>query len=124
MFGEFIKEKRIALEMTLREFCRKLEEDPSNWSKVERGVNPPPKDENKLKKIAEILNIKEETSDYSLLMDSAKTDAGAIPDYIMADKNLLDSLPIFFRTMGSVKPTKEEIQELIEILKKEGKYSE
>ena len=118
MFGNFIKEKRIALEMTLREFCRKLNEDPSNWSKIERGVNPPPKDENKLKKTAEILNIKKESTDYSLLFDSAKTDAGAIPEYIMKEKEILDSLPVFFRTMGSVKPTKEEIQELIDILKK------
>jgi transcriptional regulator with XRE-family HTH domain len=50
MFGEIIKNKRLDHEMTLREFCRQLDEDPSNWSKIERGLNPPPKDEKKLKK--------------------------------------------------------------------------
>jgi hypothetical protein len=54
-------------------------------------------------------------------MDSAKIDGGMIPEYIMNDKSLLDSLPVFFRTMGSVKPTSKEINELIETLKKEGK---
>ncbi len=119
MFGDYIKGKRIDLEMTLREFCRQLNEDPSNWSKVERGLIPPPKDEIKLKKIAEILQLQEK--DYTYLKDSAMIDSGIIPDYIMSDKNLLDSLPVFFRTMGSVKPSKDEIQELITILKKEVK---
>ena len=42
MFGDFIKEKRINKEITLREFCRQLELDASNWSKIERGVMSPP----------------------------------------------------------------------------------
>src|SRR4030042_2124269 len=99
MFGEFVKEKRISLDMTLREFCRNLDEDPSNWSKIERGLMSPPKDEEKLKKIAKILKIKKNTQDYLMLLDSSKTDSGIIPDYIMSDKEVLDSLPIFFRTL-------------------------
>ena len=57
MFGDFIKEKRINKEITLREFCRQLELDASNWSKIERGVMSPPQDEEKLKQIAKVLGI-------------------------------------------------------------------
>ena len=35
MFGEFIKEKRIEKGISLREFCKRIEIDASNWSKVD-----------------------------------------------------------------------------------------
>ena len=49
MFGEFIKQKRLEKDLGLREFCRQLDEDASNWSKIERGIMGPPQDEGKLK---------------------------------------------------------------------------
>ena len=39
MFEEFIKNRRIAKGLGLREFCKQIEMDASNWSKVERGVS-------------------------------------------------------------------------------------
>ncbi len=36
-FAEFFKSKRIALRLTLREFCRQHNFDPGNISKLERG---------------------------------------------------------------------------------------
>jgi len=44
-FGETVKNMRIAQQKTLRQFCNEHGLDPSNWSKVERNVNPPPKEE-------------------------------------------------------------------------------
>lgn len=51
MYGEFIKELRAKKEISLREFCKQVEMDASNWSKIERGVLAPPQDEEKLKKL-------------------------------------------------------------------------
>lgn len=119
MFGEFIKEKRLKLDLSLREFCRRIDEDPSNWSKVERKVLPPPQDKSKLKKIAKALDIKTESEDWNNLTDYANVDAGIIPEYIKMNKEVLKSLPAFFRTVSNVKPTKEEILKLIEKLKKD-----
>ena len=45
MFGKFIKERRIEKGLTLREFCKLIEVDASNWSKIERGLLSPPKSE-------------------------------------------------------------------------------
>jgi transcriptional regulator with XRE-family HTH domain len=117
MFGEYVKKKRLEKDLTLREFCRRLEEDASNWSKIERGVMGPPQDKERLNKIAAVLDISEKSSEWKEFVAVANVSAGVIPEYIMSDKNIVDALPVFFRTIGSVKPTKEEIEELIKTIK-------
>jgi len=117
MFGNFIKEKRLNANLTLREFCRQLGEDASNWSKIERGKLLPPRDKEKLKKISIILCIKENSNDWSTLIDLAFIDTGKIPDYIMSDKEVIKVLPIFFRTICSVKPSSDELKELVQRIK-------
>ena len=56
-FGEMIKKMRLARKQTLRQFCVEFGHDPSNWSKIERGVNPPPKDEATLIRWASDLGV-------------------------------------------------------------------
>ncbi|MCJ7833606.1 MAG: helix-turn-helix domain-containing protein, partial [Deltaproteobacteria bacterium] len=60
MFGEFIKKRRIVKGLGLREFCKQIEMDASNWSKIERGVIPPPQDPAFLDKTANLLGLGEE----------------------------------------------------------------
>ena len=119
MFGEFIKEKRIAKGISLREFCKRIEIDASNWSKVERSLLAPPQDEEKLRKIAQLLDVKIGSPLWKEMKDKANIDAGIIPEDIMSDEKVLNSLPIFFRTIRSEKPTPEELDKLIAIIKKE-----
>ena len=118
MFGNLIKERRIARGITLREFCRIINFDPSNWSKIERGVHAPPQDEERLRRIAEALDIEFGSDLWCELKDSASIDAGIIPEDILSDEKTLESLPMFFRTIRSEKPTPEELEELINIVKK------
>ena len=118
MFGEFVKEMRMKADLTLREFCRQLGEDASNWSKVEREKLSPPRDESKLKQIALILCIKEDSNEWNTLFDLASVDSGKIPNYILSDKELMKTMPIFFRTVGSIKPSYNDLKELIYNLKK------
>lgn len=120
MFGEYVKEKRLTKKISLRQFARELGEDPSNWSKIERGTASAPQDETKLAKIAIVLGINKKSEEWNHLFDLAKIDAGRIPDYLMSDKEILKSLPAFFRTVGSIKPKPEEIEKLIDIIRKEG----
>lgn len=118
MFGEYVKQRRLEKNLTLREFCRRLDEDASNWSRVERGILGPPQDMEKLKKIAAILDISEGSDDWNQLIDVARVAAGVIPEYIMSDKDIANALPVLFRTIGSVKPTKQELEKLIETIKR------
>ena len=119
MYGDYIKELRLAKGLSLREFSRRIEEDPSNWSKIERGILPAPKEHAKLLAIAKILDITEGSEEWNKLEDFASVDSATIPKYIMNDKEVLEVLPAFFRTVGSVRPTKEEIEKIIEKLRED-----
>ncbi len=112
MFGEYIKQKRLEKNFTLREFCRAINEDASNWSKIERGLLPPPQGEDNLKQIAKVLDI-----DLEEIINMASVSAGKIPEAIINDQNIMNELPLFFRTIGNVKPTAEEIKKLIQAIK-------
>jgi transcriptional regulator with XRE-family HTH domain len=120
MFGEFIKKRRLDKGLGLREFCKQIEIDASNWSKVERGVLSPPQDEEKLRNIAQALGIKFQSEEWKEMQDLANIDAGIIPTDILSDKQVLEALPMFFRTIRSEKPTPEELDKLINIIRKEG----
>lgn len=56
-FGNYIKLKRTQKEITLRSFCKELNYDASNWSKIERGVQKPPKDYLVYPRIVQILRL-------------------------------------------------------------------
>ena len=119
MFGEFIKERRINKGISLREFCKRVEIDASNWSKVERGLLAPPQDEERLRKIARALDIKFGSALWKEMKDKTNIDAGIIPNDILSDEKVLNSLPMFFRTIRSEKPTPEELDKLINMIRKE-----
>jgi hypothetical protein len=46
-------------------------------------------------------------------------DAGIIPEDILSDEKVLNSLPLFFRTIRSEKPTPEDLDKLINMIRKE-----
>lgn len=116
-FGDFVKNVRIKNSLTLREFCRLANVDPSNWSKIERGLFPPPKSKQVLQEITRILKLKENSDDYDTLFDLAAI--SSIPPDLISDQAVLDKLPVFFRTIRGEKPTRKELEELIRILKEE-----
>lgn len=115
-FGSFFKEKRIALLLTLRQFCEKYDLDAGNISKMERGILPPPKSEELLKKHAKSLNLKEGTDDWYLFFDLAAAETGRFPKELM-EKDVLKRMPLLFRTLRGKKLTKEKLDKLIRIIK-------
>ncbi len=116
-FGEFVMELRSRNRITLREFCRLTDIDPSNWSKIERGVLSPPKSKEVLEEITKVLQLKKGSEDYHLLIDLAAV--SFIPKELISDETLVDKLPVFFRTLRGHSPTKTELEELIRIIKEE-----
>ena len=44
-FGSFIREKREQANLPMNEFARKLDISPAYWSRIERELEKPPKDE-------------------------------------------------------------------------------
>ena len=119
-FGRNIKNLRLEQKLSLRDFSRQINMDASNWSKIEREVMPPPQDEEKLMKIAQILGVPLESDQYSTLRDLAAIDSGIIPRDLLSDEETLKSLPIFFRTIRNKRPTEEQLRDLIESIREEG----
>jgi len=117
MFGTFIKELRAKQRLGLREFCLEHGHDPSNWSKIEREVSPPPKDEAMLNKWAKQLGLKPGTDDWHKFHDYAAVAAGRIPDHVLENEELLARLPAFFRTISGQKPSREDLEKLLGIIK-------
>lgn len=116
-FGEFVKDLRINKSLTLREFCRISHLDPSNWSKTERGLFPPPKSKKLLNELARVLNLDVGSDDYATLFDLAAI--AFIPLELLSDQKVIEKLPVFFRTVRGEKPNRKELEELIDLLKKE-----
>jgi transcriptional regulator with XRE-family HTH domain len=117
MFGTFIKELRARQRLGLREFCQEHGHDPSNWSKIEREVFQPPRDEDTLRTWAKQLGLKPGSEDWLRFFDYAAVDSGRIPDYVLKDEKLVAQLPVFFRTLSGQKPSREDLEKLLEIIK-------
>jgi transcriptional regulator with XRE-family HTH domain len=56
-FCKFFKQKRIEINLTLREFCRINEFEPGNIRKIERGLLAPPQKKEKRLQYAMALGI-------------------------------------------------------------------
>ena len=98
-FGEFFKKRRIALGVTLREFCRRNGLDPGNISRLERGLLAPPQGRELLEQYARLLDLKKGSDDWYTFFDLAAAETGRIPPEILEDQDLLEKLPILFRTL-------------------------
>jgi len=117
MFGNFIKERRLKKRLSLRQFCEKIEADPSQWSKIERGILPPPKSDLVLDEIAKVLALRQNSEDWLELRDLAAIGGGRLPSDLLSDEDLVQYLPLVFRTVRNSKPTEEELHNLAEIIR-------
>jgi len=116
-FGKDLKCLRIEKELSLREICKLADYDPSNWSKIERGIISPPSEEKTLRKWAKILGLPQKSKEFQEFIDKAKIAQGIIPQDILSRKDAVKCMPAFFRTLRNEKPSKEEIDRLIELIR-------
>lgn len=115
-FGAFVKDARIAAGLTLRAFCRSMQVDPGNWSKIERGILPPPKSKMVLREIAATLRLADGSEEWYELFDLATI--SFIPRDLLEDRSVVEKLPVFFRTLRGEKPARKELEALIEKIKR------
>ena len=113
-FGEFFKEKRLALGKTLREFCLEHGLDPVHISKLERGRLAPPKSDSTLRKYAECLRLN--SKEWETFRELARIGAGRIPEYL-TDEEILARLPVFFRALKGTELTEAKLDRLIEMIR-------
>ena len=116
-FGEFFKELRQRSGLTLRQFCMKNGLDPGNISKIERDKSPPPSSRDILDKYASCLEIQEGSDDWYNYFDYAAASSGRIPADVMSDEKLVEKLPLIFRTLRGQKVPKEQLNDLVKIIR-------
>ncbi len=116
-FAEMVKKRRAHMRLGLRELCEKCGLDPSNWSKVERGIASPPKDLSIIDKIRRALDYAKNTTEAIALRDNAFIARHEIPADIIKDKQLVAKLPIFFRSVRGDKHTPGELRKLAELIR-------
>jgi len=114
-FGELIKDLRIAKELTLRQCCMELNVDPSNWSKMERGITPPPKDSKLLGSWAKFFKLSGDKK--REFLDLAALARQEIPDDMASDETVIAALPAFFRAVRGHELEGERLLQFIEELR-------
>jgi len=114
-FGNFIRERRIKLGLTLRTFSTKFAYDPGNISRLERNILPPTLDNDKLKGLAKALQIQEDSLDWVTFFDLAHTAKGRIPKDI-SNTNTGQYLPLLFRTVRGKKLSRKKLLEVIKLI--------
>jgi len=112
LFGDFVKNCRKELRLTLRSFCLEVGFDPGNFSKIERGILSPPKDHETLEKWAKALKIMEEPEKFQQFLDLAAIGKGRIPEDVISDRKLAQALPLIFRTIRGDKIIDEQFEKL------------
>ncbi|MFO7654226.1 MAG: helix-turn-helix transcriptional regulator [Candidatus Krumholzibacteriia bacterium] len=120
MFGQHARKIRVERGETLRQFCTRAGMDPAYVSRIERGLLAPPQDAEKLEHYAATLGLKRGTDEWQEFMDLAATAAGRLPQDALANEQLMACLPAFLRTMRGQQIEDEELDQLIEMIRKGG----
>ena len=102
----------------MREFCRRTGLDPGNASRLERGRIAPPADRAKLDEYAGYLELQEGSPEREEFIQLGQICARRIPDAVMDDEELVRNLPLLFRTCSGRKPTRGQLEKLVDMIRK------
>lgn len=117
-FGAMLKRLRIGRGYTLREFARILSKDVGNLSRLERGLQTPPRAENLVTDYYRALGLDDESDEARQLVVLAAVEAGQIPKEVLGDEELVAKLPVFFRTVTGSKLDRDKIRDFLDGLRK------
>ena len=115
-FGEFIREKRLAIGLSMRSFAREVGMQPSNYCNVENGVLPPPSAEG-VERIAAVLRLEPASSEFVRLLDLAAEARSEVPADIAKMVRENELIPALLRTVESERVSEEKLRGIIEDLR-------
>lgn len=98
-FHEMVKGLRADLGVSLRRFCLGHNLDPSNWSKLERGVLAPPRDPEVLGRWADALGLKQGTEAWQEFMDASELARGQVPRDLLKKPDQRKQIFSFIRSL-------------------------
>lgn len=118
-FHELFKRKRMEIG-TVREFARESGLDLAYVSRLENGVILPPKDGEKLARLADALGIVEGSEEWREFMDLAAIAKNELPEDLRDDERVAKVLPAFYRALRDKAMDEKELQRLLELIKESG----
>ena len=98
-FGDFFRQRRESLGLSLREFCRRSGLDPGNISRLERGLRKPPQSSGILEEYATSLKLEPHSREWHTFLDLAAAETGRIPTQMQGSPTVRDQLAHVFRTL-------------------------
>lgn len=119
-FHELFKKKRMEIG-TVRQFAKETGLDLAYVSRLENGVTLPPKDSEKLAKLALSLGIKKKSEEWQEFMDLAAVAKNELPKDLQDDERIASVLPAFYRTLRNKELGEKEVKKLLDLIKKSGK---
>jgi len=90
-FGSFFRDRRKAMGLALREFCRRNGFDAGNISRIERGLVPPPQARQILESYAKALKL--EDGMWGTFFELAAAGTGRIPDEFLENQQTAQKIP-------------------------------
>jgi transcriptional regulator with XRE-family HTH domain len=117
-FGTLLRKLRAKRGLTLREFCLNNNFDPGNYSRLERGLYPPPHARKHLETYARALELIEGSDEWIEFFDVAAAARGEIPRDLLADAELVEKLPVLFRTLRGQPVSPEKLDELANLIRR------
>ena len=118
-FGDLLRRMRMESKITLREFSRRTNQDPGNISRIERGKVPPPQNRNILTTMARTLGLEEQSDNWNNFIYTAQVQAGRIPKEVLSNEEVLQKVPILLRKLGGEKLSPKEIDDLVELIRRD-----
>lgn len=119
-FGEYLKNLRLARDLTLRGFCIGAGFEPGNYSKIERGLLQAPRSDEKLEPFRLTLRVDADSPEWRELLRLAALSRGEIPHRILSDKELASKLPMLFRSLeGDASRNDAALDELVAATRRE-----
>jgi len=97
-FGQFFRNRRTALGLSLSEFCRQNGFDKGNVSRLERGLKKPPASPELLQTYADALQLERDSEDWKAFMGHAAIARGKLPTAV-SDERAAD-VEEMFRKLG------------------------
>jgi transcriptional regulator with XRE-family HTH domain len=85
-FGQFFRNRRTSLGLSLSEFCRQNGFDKGNISRLERGVTAPPNSPDLLQIYADALKLPRDSEDWRAFMGHAAIARGKLPSAVSDER--------------------------------------
>jgi transcriptional regulator with XRE-family HTH domain len=115
-FGGWLREMRSRAGLGLREFAKLIGDVPSNVCNIENGRRAPWQNEPKLRRVAEVLGIKENSNEWDTLFGMARRQDQPPAD--LARYMQYPLVPTLLRTINELQLSEADLQQLLKYVKR------